>query len=116
MPVNQDREFVFPAHRGRGHLTDVKVFKKTCEKAGLEGVTLHVLRHSFASTALELEYSELTIAGLLGHRSHSVTARYAHHLDRALAAAADRVSNLIAARMAGREADGAEIVELYGAR
>lgn len=116
MPVSQDRPFVFPAHRGNGHLTDVKVFKKACEKAGLEGVTLHVLRHSFASTALELEYSELTIAGLLGHRSHSVTSRYAHHIDRALAAAADRVSALIAARMAGREADGADVVELHGAR
>ena len=57
--------------------------------AGLEEVTMHVLRHSYATVAHELGYSELTIAGLLGHRLGSVTSRYAHHVDHALADAAD---------------------------
>jgi integrase len=96
-----DGKFVFPASRGIGHLTDAKLFRRVCADAGLEGVSLHTLRHSFATVALELEYSELTIAGLLGHRSHSVTSRYAHNVDRALVAAADRVSALIARRMDG---------------
>jgi integrase len=103
---------VFPAGRGEGSLTDTKVFHRACKLAGLEEVTPHVLRHSFASAALELEYSELTIAGLLGHRSHSVTARYSHHVDRALVAAADRVSALIARRMEGTDEQGAVVVPL----
>ena len=42
----------------------------------LEAVTPHVLRHSFASVAGDLGYSELTIAALLGHAGGSVTAGY----------------------------------------
>ncbi len=53
---------------------------------------LHVLGHSFAAMAVGLGFSELTIAGMLGHRMPGVTARYAHVPDSALVAAADRVS------------------------
>lgn len=45
------------------------------ERAGLKDVTVHVLRHTFAATAAEMGYSELVIAGLLGHRISGVTAR-----------------------------------------
>ena len=40
--------------------------------------------------------SELTIAGLLGHKVAGVTARYAHVPDRALVAAPDAVAGRIA--------------------
>jgi integrase len=104
--------YVFPASKGEGHLTDAKLFRRVCADAGLKGVSLHTLRHSFATVALELEFSELTIAGLLGHRSNSITSRYAHHVDRALVAAADRVSALIARRMDGIEESGAVVVSI----
>jgi integrase len=104
--------FVFPATRSDGHLKDVKVFRKACELAKLNDVTIHTLRHSFATTANELEYSEITIAGLLGHGRHSTTARYTHLIDHALVTAADRVSALIAARMEDREASETNIVPL----
>lgn len=108
----QKSKYVFPAAHGNGHFMDTKTIRKVCQKAELEGVTLHTLRHSFASVALELEYSEMTIAGLLGHRQSSVTSRYAHSVDRALVAAANRVASLIAARLDGREVDGATVVSL----
>lgn len=111
-PFDSESEYVFPATHGDGHLMNAKLIRRVCKAAKLDGVSLHTLRHSFASVGLELEYSEMTIAGLLGHRRHSVTARYAHHVDRALIAAADRVSALIAARMAGQKVEGAEVVEL----
>ena len=101
LPAQEGTPWLFSAARGDGHLTDVKLFQRAVKLAELDSVSLHVLRRSFASTALELEYSELTIAGLLGHRSHSITIRYSHHVDRALVAAADRVSALIAKRMEG---------------
>jgi integrase len=71
------------------------VMARVCKIADLKGVTPHVLRHSYASIAAELGYSELTIAGLLGHAAGSVTAGYVH-LDQALVTAADRVSAVIA--------------------
>jgi hypothetical protein len=48
--------------------------------------------------AAELGFSELTIAGLLGHAAQGVTQRYVH-LDAALILAADRVSQHIAQRL-----------------
>jgi integrase len=38
-------------------------------------VTPPVLRHSFASLAADLGYSEPTIAALVGHKGQSVTSR-----------------------------------------
>jgi integrase len=93
----RNSEWVFPAERGDGHFVGLpKVIERLCRRAGLEGITTHVLRHSFAATAAEMGYSELTIAGLLGHTVSGVTARYAHVPDSALVAAADRVSERIA--------------------
>jgi len=109
-------DFVFPATRGNGHLNDVKIFRKACEMAGLVDVTIHTLRHSFATTASELEYSEITIAGLLGHGRHSTTARYTHLIDKALVSAADRISELIEARMDGHAVHGAEVIPLPTAK
>lgn len=93
--------WVFPAERGEGHFVGLpKVLARICESAKLKGVTVHTLRHSFASVAAELGFSELVIAGLLGHRSGSVTSGYVH-LDTALVAAADRVSAVISRALRG---------------
>ena len=69
-------------------------------KAKLEAVTPHVLRHTFASIAAELGFTELTIAGLLGHASRGITQRYIH-LDAALIVAADKVAMEIARHLNG---------------
>jgi integrase len=55
-------------------------------------VTPHVLRHSFASLAADLGYSEPTIAALVGHKGRSITSRYVHSADAVLLAAADTVA------------------------
>jgi integrase len=75
-------------------------------------VTPHVLRHSFASVAADLGFSEPTIASLIGHKGHTVTGRYIHSADAVLLAAADAVANEIAVRI-GNPAQSAEIVPLY---
>jgi len=98
-PERHGGKWVFPADRGKGHFIGVrKLLSRVCRKAGLSGVTPHVLRHTFASIAGDLGYSELTIAGLLGHARRSVTAGYVH-LDAALTAATDRVSSVLAAAL-----------------
>jgi integrase len=59
------------------------------------GITPHALRHTFASVAGDPGFSELTIAGLLGHTGRGVTQRYVH-LDKALLTVADNVAEEIA--------------------
>ena len=61
----------------------------------LSDVTPHVLRHSFASIANDLGFTEVTIAALVGHSKGSVTSKYIHTLDTALIMAADTISGYI---------------------
>jgi integrase len=70
---------------------------------GLKGVTRHTLRHSFASVAGDLGYSEATTAALLGHAAGSVTGRYTHLIDAVLIAAADRIAGAIWGFMTGSD-------------
>lgn len=101
-PKREGSPWVFPSDQGEGHFVGLpKVLDRLCARAGLAGITVHVLRHSFAATAAGMGYSELTIAGLLGHRVPGITARYAHVPDTALVSAADAVAAKIAAALDG---------------
>jgi integrase len=107
-------KLVFPPSRGEAVMTLKSFWRRIHKAAGLPpDVTPHTLRHSFASVAADLGMSELTIAGLLGHRLGSVTGRYVHSADAVLIAAADRVAGAIARKLAGEPA--AEVVPLPGA-
>src|SRR5579863_347382 len=64
-------------------------------KSSLPDITPHVLRHSFASIANDLGFTEVTIAALVGHAKGSVTSKYIHTLDTALIMAADTISGYI---------------------
>jgi integrase len=80
------------------------------EAAGLNGVRLHDLRHTFASAAAACNASLAIIGALLGHSQPSTTARYAHlHVD-PLQAAAASVGERIAAAM-GHASDSGQIVK-----
>ncbi len=76
-------------------------WQRIVKRSKLKGVSLHTLRHSFATTANTLGCSEAAIAGMLGHVRSSVTARYAHNVDAVLLAAADRVAGAIAHALDG---------------
>lgn len=92
----------FPALRGDGHYVGLpRTLKRICAKAGIEGISPHTLRHTYASIAATMKISELIIAGLLGHGKHTVTSRYAHIADPALVVVADEVSHCIARALAG---------------
>ena len=90
--TGEDQIFVFPSDRVDGPVVEiVKTMRRACALARLDDVTPHTLRHTFASVAADLGYTELTIAGLLGHAAMGITQRYIH-LDKALVVAADDVS------------------------
>ena len=65
------------------------------ERAGLDDVRIHDLRHSYASRALALGESLYTIGKLLGHATVTTTARYTHLMHRAEKEAAVRVGGSI---------------------
>jgi integrase len=111
-PIKDGCSWIFPSERGKGHFVGLpRVLARLCERAGLQNVTIHTLRHTFGSVAAELGFSDLTIAGLLGHTVPGVTGRYAHVPDRALVVAADHVSSRMAAALDGGLS--AEVVPLH---
>ena len=71
------------------------------ERAGLQDVRIHNLRHSFASRALALGESLPMIGKLLGHRKVQTTARYAHLAQESVKTAAMRVADSLEADLAG---------------
>lgn len=77
-----------------------RVLNGLCAIARIEGVSPHVLRHTFGSVAGDMGFFDLTIAGLLGHGARGSTQTYVH-LDEALRLAANRVSEKIANLLAG---------------
>lgn len=112
---SKNNSWVFPADRGTGHFIGApRVFERLCEKAGIENASLHTLRHTFASHAAALNYSQLTIAGLLGHKMPGMTARYVTLPDSSLVAAADRVSQHIADALDGKQNAKEKVVQIRG--
>jgi integrase len=101
---------VFPATRNNALMSG---FRKLWDKITALGelpsdVTPHVLRHSFASLAGDLGYSDPTIACLIGHQGRTMTSRYMHA---ALLAAADAVADRTADLMGEPRSTGV-VVEL----
>lgn len=94
--------YVLPALRKTGHYNGLAgAWVRFMDRAGLSGVTPHTMRHSFASVAGDLGYSESTIAALLGHAGSTVTSKYIHRLDSVLVAAANKVAGEIWRQMTG---------------
>lgn len=103
--MSDDSPYVFPGIRDSSKPFGgfPRHWEKIFTGTELSDVTAHVLRHSFASIANDLGFTEITIAALLGHATGSVTSRYVHTLDAALVMAADTVSGYIGALLEGRK-------------
>ena len=65
--------------------------QKAADRAGLEGVMFHVLRHTFASILIAQGHDAPYVAAQLGHERPSVTLdTYSHLFSRARSAAKHR--------------------------
>ena len=69
-----------------------RIYLPAVKSAGLEGVTWHTLRHTFASRLAMDGKTESTIAALLRHSGTGLVARYAHLSPSHLKAAVEGVS------------------------
>ena len=96
-------DHVFPATRGHGRMTGFpKIWARIMKiESVCPTITPHTLRHSYASLASDLGYSEATIAALIGHKSASITSRYIHAADAVLVQAADTIADRIDALRTG---------------
>ena len=92
-PVFEDKVTKRPLHDIGAFWLGVKA------EAGLPGVRLHDLRHSFASHAAARSETLPMIGKLLGHAKIATTSRYAHLDDGHVLQAAQRIGNLIADAM-----------------
>lgn len=98
LPLTRNSIYVFPSRDGsrKKHIIDLRVpFEKVCEAAGIEGLRIHDLRHSFATIAVMAGASLYDVQKLLGHSDVSMTQRYAHMVDDNLQRATDGVSTAI---------------------
>ena len=87
--------YVCPTETG-GPLKNVqRSWRLIREAAKLDGVTLHTLRHSFASDAIAGGVPLAIVGELLGHKSVLTTRRYQHLADQALKEAADQAGAAI---------------------
>jgi integrase len=87
--------YLFPGPTGQP-ITTIKTFWRSVTKqAGLEGVRVHDLRHSFASVLASSGASLLLIGQLLGHTQAATTARYSHLVDSVQREAVERAAAVI---------------------
>jgi integrase len=89
-------QWVFPSGRGDGHVSELKDdWSALCEAAGITGLRVHDLRHSFASQAASGGASLPLIGAVLGHTRPETTARYAHLYQDPQRALVERVGAII---------------------
>lgn len=87
-------EFVFvnPKTKTRMKRIDAS-FSSACVNAGIEDLTIHDLRRTFATRLEERGVSETTIMRLLGHKSTRTTTGYAYSTSAAKREAVDALAN-----------------------
>ncbi|MHB9019381.1 MAG: tyrosine-type recombinase/integrase [Minisyncoccota bacterium] len=80
----QPTEWLFPGKDGlpvTGTYLYHLVFKPACKRAGIEGLSLHGLRHSYATILLDAGADVQSVSRLLGHANINTTgAFYAHYI------------------------------------
>ena len=102
IPRDEDNPWVIAGRLPGSHLTDLqRPWRRIRKQAGLEGVRIHDLRHSFASRALALGESLTMIGKLLGHTQVQTTARYAHLARDSIQTAAARITESIGGNLLG---------------
>jgi integrase len=111
-------EYVLPAAKGSGHYSGLqKDWERVRGRAGLVGVRVHDLRHSFASFAVADGNSLYLIGKVLGHKQARTTEIYAHLADDPIRAVADRTAARIAAAMSPPDrGDPRKVVPIRGGR
>ena len=114
LPRLEGNPHVFPGDRqGAEYKTIDKVWYRVRDVAGLPGLRLHDLRHTFASIGAIGGLGLPVIGAMLGHHDTATTARYAHLSADPIRAANEAIGARINAAMTPKPDEaGAEVVQL----
>jgi len=105
---DEGADYLFPGRLG-GCRRDIKdAWAAICKSAGIDGLRVHDLRHSYASSLAGAGYGLHVIGALRGHTQPSTIHRYAHLLDDPLRAATERAGAILSGQ------PSADIVPLKG--
>ena len=80
-------DYLFPSTRAdakgeyRNRTFFGKRLRELCEQVGIERITLHQLRHYFATYALSRGDDIKAVSEMLGHADVGITLRIYHHVD-----------------------------------
>ena len=104
LPRIKGNPWVIPGFKPNRHLADLNHYwDRVRERADLQDVRIHDIRHSFASRALALGESLSMIGKLLGHNKIDTTSRYAHLARDSIKASSARVADSIGADILDRK-------------
>ena len=93
---DEDETYVFPGRKPGEPLKQLHtVWNHVRDKAGVQDVRLHDLRHTYASILVSAGLSLPMIGALLGHTTQATTQRYAHLYDDPLRRATEHVGNVV---------------------
>ena len=102
--LDDSTEYLFVSHRTGTRLKSIHTgWKAIRELAGVPHLTIHQLRHSFASFLVNDGRTLYEVQQILGHSVPTVTQRYAHLSVKTLQSASQSASNRMNAAMVGNE-------------
>jgi integrase len=103
LPRVTGNPYLIPGREGAPRSDLKRPWAAVCKLAGLEGVHLHDLRHSFASIGAGVSLGLPILGKLLGHSQASTTQRYAHLASDPMRAAAEAIGNEIVIALGERK-------------
>ena len=100
LPRDPENPYVIAGAVAKQHVTDLqKPWRRIRALAGLDGVRIHDLRHTYASNAVMQGMSLQMVGKLLGHSQIQTTMRYAHLADDPVRQAAEQIAGNLATAM-----------------
>jgi len=83
-----------------------KAFEVACDRAGIEGATLHDLRRTAMTLAAGIGANSHLLRDMVGHKTTAMADRYVRQAGEPLVELRERVGATIAEQMAGGKRNG----------
>jgi len=107
LPDPEGNPYVIAGKLPGNHITDLQhPWQRIRKLAGLDGVRIHDLRHTYASNAVSGGMPIQMVGKLLGHSQLQTTMRYAHLADEPVNRAAEENANRLSDALRIRSEDG----------
>jgi integrase len=103
----QGNKYLFTNPLTEARYTTIKTAWNTaCRKAGITGLRFHDLRHTFGTRAADAGVPLNAICDVMGHKSISMTERYAHATNEGKRRAVEAVQKAIVTNLSQRRVEG----------